>query len=227
MEGCRHPEHRYTFWSWLGHSWTIIHWDLVLDLWGQFRTFFYRHLWGEKETHEGKNSCTIIFIQCCQLVKFVVKLATLPAYFWISSMVSFRPLATAWPLNVSTLKLLVLVGKMRNATTVLSDLLSFSWKTNKLLWKKNISFEVSLVLGWNYFWRFFFVPLRVLVFGCDWRSGEKLDSFQSRKVRKTSFGNTVWKFQEFTLTILKNREFPWNQLTFLLLFHKMVFFKWE
>ena len=93
-------------------------------------------------------------------------------------------------------------------------------KRKYFLWRE-FSFGLKLLL------KIFFVPLRVLVFGCDWRSGEKLDSFQSRKVRKTSFGNTVWKFQEFTLTILKNREFPWNQLTFLLLFHKMVFFKWE
>ena len=77
-----------------------------------------------------------------------------PMSFWISSIVSFRPLttkiilnfyinpislakgwqstifyvpfATAHPLRDSTLKLLVLVGKIRKAITVLSDLDSFN-----------------------------------------------------------------------------------------------------
>ena len=39
-----------------------------------------------------------------------------PMSFWISSMVSFSPLVTAWPRRDSTLKLFVLVGKMRKAT---------------------------------------------------------------------------------------------------------------
>ena len=58
-----------------------------------------------------------------------------PISFWISSMVSLRPLATAWPRRDSTLKLLVLVGKMRKATTVLSDLLSFNCNNNTLVLK--------------------------------------------------------------------------------------------
>ncbi len=41
---------------------------------------------------------------------------SLPMSFWISSMVSLRPFVTAWPRSDSTLKLLVLVGKMRKAT---------------------------------------------------------------------------------------------------------------
>ena len=44
----------------------------------------------------------------------------LPMSFWMSSIVSLSAFVTAWPRRESTLKLLVCVGKMRNATTVLS-----------------------------------------------------------------------------------------------------------
>ena len=44
-----------------------------------------------------------------------------PTSFWIRSMVSLSPLVMAWPRNDSTLKLLVLVGKIMKATTVTSE----------------------------------------------------------------------------------------------------------
>lgn len=50
----------------------------------------------------------------------------LPSSFCKFETISLNCLAIAWPLSDSTLKLLVLVGKIKNATTVVSEPLTFS-----------------------------------------------------------------------------------------------------
>ncbi len=51
-----------------------------------------------------------------------------PIFFCTNAHVSFSCLETAWPLSDSTLKLLFFAGKMRIATTVVSELVD--WKQN-------------------------------------------------------------------------------------------------